>query len=134
MLLFRKIDESRWFERGLLESASVTDLDTSDNELSVWMQKDGVADIDLGLAFILTQRCFKTICCVKIPDERLEAAGLKTRQQDGDTAYVAMRPYHTNIVVPTVKELALLSEIIYELVHGNDDNWKFHFVWISMGY
>jgi len=125
MLLFRKIDETRWAGKGYLESASVTELNTTDNELSVWMYDGTVEEIDLGLAFILTQKCFKDICCVKIPDAELEAKNLQLRQENSGTPYIEMQPYHTNIRVPTAKELCKLAGIIYELYQDHQNTCKY---------
>ena len=124
MLLFRKIDEKRWFDRKPLESVSVTELNTLDNELSVWMKDEKVSDLDLGLAFILTQKSFKDIWCVKIPDEAIAASGLQLRQQDSTTPYLDMRSYHTNILVPTVKELSTLALLIHDLLKDTDSNCR----------
>lgn len=72
MLLFRKIDETRWFGRNSLESLSVTELNTKDNELSVWMDDSKVMAIDLALAFALTQKTIKDMWFVKIPVDCLQ--------------------------------------------------------------
>lgn len=125
MLLFRKIDETRWLGKEFLESTSVTELNTKDNKLSVWMNDGKVSEMDLGLAFILTQSCFKTICCVKIPDEMLKAKKLELEPENSSTPFIAMRPYHANVLVPTVLELSDFAEIIYELVKDQDTNCKF---------
>lgn len=126
MLYFRKIDETRWFGKQPLESLSVTELSTKDNELSVWMDYKKVFDLDLALAFILTQSCFKDIWCVKIPDEELSKRGIKLRQQDSGTCYERMRPYHTNIVVPTIWELGELASLIHDLVQNPQLNCRFY--------
>lgn len=126
MLLFRKIDETRWFGKGLLESLSVTELNTKDNELSVWMDYRKVFDLDLVLAFALTQSCFKGIWCVKIPEEMLDASGISLHQQDSSTCYIRMRPYHNNIVVPTMWELGAVAEIIHKLVQDTERNCAYY--------
>lgn len=125
MLLFRKIDETRWFDRKPLESVSITELNALDNELSVWEQDDKVKELDLGLAFILTQRVFRDIWCVKIPDEVLAAKGLQLRQEDSSTPYIAMRSYHTNVKVPTVKELSIFASLLHDLIQDTDNNCRF---------
>lgn len=124
MLLFRKIDETRWFDRRPLESVSVTELNTLDNELSLWMKDENVSELDLGLAFILTQKSFKIIWCVKIPDEAMAASGLRLRQQDSTTPYLNLRPYHTNVLVPTVKELSTLALLIHDLLKDTESNCR----------
>lgn len=124
MLLFRKIDETRWFGKEYLESASVTELNTKDNELSVWMYDGNVSELDLALAFSLTQKCFKPFYCVKIPDIELNARGLQLRQEDSTTPYVKMRPYHTNILVPTAIELCDLAGVIHKLFQDAANNCK----------
>ena len=124
MLLFRKIDETRWFNKKPLESVSVTELNTLDNELSVWMQDGKVNELDLGLAFILTQRCFKDIWCVKIPDAALASTGLQLRQENSLTPYLAMRPYHTNVMVPTIKELSVFAFLLHDLIQDTYNNCR----------
>lgn len=125
MLLFRKIDESRWAGKAYLSSTSVTELNTLDDELSAWMYDGTVSELDLGLAFILTQKCIRDICCVKIPDSELTAKHLMLRQQNSTTPYVAMRPYHTNIQVPTAIELCDLAGIIYNLYQDHLSNCRY---------
>ena len=125
MLLLRKIDETRWFNKEFLETTSVTDLNAADNELSAWMDDGSVSDLDLALAFILTQSSFKTICCIKIPDNALNDKKIQLRQQNSSTPYINMRPYHTNILVPTIVQLADLAEIIYNLIRTSETNYKF---------
>ena len=112
MLLFRKIDETRWFNKKPLESVSVTELNTLDNELSVWMQDGKVNELDLGLAFILTQRCFKDIWCVKIPDAALASTGLQLRQEN------------TNVMVPTIKELSVFAFLLHDLIQDTYNNCR----------
>lgn len=116
MLLFRRIDNTRWFGKGYWESLSVTELNTKDNELSVWMDNSNVEAIDIALAYALTQGTIKEVWCVKIPKEQLDIYNLKLRQQDSNTCYERMKSFHTNIVVPTLIELGDLASIIYELV------------------
>lgn len=126
MLLFRRIDETRWFNKGPLESLSVTELNTKDNELSVWMDYKKVFDIDLALAYILTQGGFKDVWCVVIPEAELEKRGLELRQEDSTTCYERMRPYHTNILVPTIWELGELAGLIHDLVQEPNINCRFY--------
>ena len=122
MLLFRKIDETIWFGRNSLESLSVTELNTKNNELSVWMDDRKVMAIDLALAFALTQKTIKDMWFVKIPVDCLQDKKLVLRQQDSKTCFEAMRSFHTNIKVPTLFELGSLAEIIHDLVEKPDVN------------
>ena len=108
MLLFRRIDNTRWFGKGYWESSSVTELNTKDNELSVWMDDRKVKAIDLALAYALTQGTIKEIWCVKIPKERLDASGLQLRQENSTTSYERMQSYHTNIICPNALYLSHL--------------------------
>lgn len=122
MLLFRKIDNTRWFGKGYWESLSVTELNTKDNELSVWMDDRKVLAIDLALAYALTQGTIKEVWCVKIPQEQLDKCGLKLRQEDSTTCFERIQSFHTNILVPTLIELGELAGIIYELVQDPVSN------------
>ena len=126
MLLFRKIDHTRWFGKEYWESLSVTELNTKDNELSVWMDYRKVLDIDLALAYSLTQGTIKEVWCVVIPKERLDSCGIKLRQEDSSTCFERMRPFHTNIVVPTLIELGELAGIIHELVQEPMANCRYY--------
>ena len=122
MLLFRRIDNTRWFGKGYWESLSVTELNTKDNELSVWMDDRKVNAIDLALAYALTQSTIKEVWCVKIPKESLDACKLQLRQENSTTCYERMQSFHTNIVVPTLIELGDLAGIIYQLVQNPMSN------------
>ncbi len=125
MLLFRRIDDSRWFGRQYWESCSVTELNTKDNELSAWMDDRKVLDIDLALAYALTQGTIKEIWCVKIPKDRLDSCGIRLRQENSTTCYKRMQSFHTNMVVPTLLELGELAGIIYDLVQDPVANCLF---------
>lgn len=125
MLLFRRIDNTRWFGKKYWESLSVTELSTKDNELSVWMDDKKVKAIDLALAYALTQGNIKEVWCVKIPKERLDACGLQLRQENSTTCYKRMQSYHTNILVPTLIELGDLAGIIHNLVQEPEVNCCF---------
>ena len=81
MLLFRKIDDKRWFGRRELESVSVSDLANKDNELSVWMDINGATPLDLALAFALTGKSIQGVYWVKIPDGDIESKGLLLRER-----------------------------------------------------
>lgn len=125
MLLFRKIDDKRWFGRRELESVSVSDLANKDNELSVWMDINGATPLDLALAFALTGKSIQGVYWVKIPDGDIESKGLELRPQDSSTPYVSLRSNHTNIKVPTIYEMGSVAEIIYELVQDPNANCRF---------
>jgi hypothetical protein len=125
MLLFRKIDENKWFGKQELETISISDLFNKDNELSVWMGINGATELDLALAFALTGKSIKGVYWVKIPDGEIEAKGLELRQEDSITPFVSLRSNHTNIKVPTLYELGAIAEIIHQQVQEPDTNCKF---------
>ena len=109
MLLFRKIDENKWFGKQELETISISDLFNKDNELSVWMGINGATELDLALAFAFTGKSIKGVYWVKIPDGEIEAKGLELRQEDSITPFVSLRSNHTNIKVPTLYELGAIA-------------------------
>lgn len=125
MLLFRKIDDKRWFGKKELETVSISDLSNKDNELSVWMDINGVTELDLALAFVLTCKSIQGVYWVKISDEDIKEKGLGLRQEDSTTPFVSLRPHHTNIQVPTLYELGAVAEVIHKLVKDPDANCKF---------
>lgn len=119
MLYLRKIEESLWFGKELHDSISISDLKTTDNDISVW-KDDGTPELitKLALTFSLTMGRITDLWCVDIPDNLLEKFSF--HPVPSSTIYTSMQNLHTNIVVPTLYEMGDLAEIIYNLIkEGN---------------
>lgn len=52
------------------------------------------------------------------------ANSLLLRQEDSSTPYLAMRPYHTNVKVQTVKELSIFASLLHGLILDTDKNCR----------
>lgn len=118
MFYLRKIEESQWYGKQLLDSVSVSDLRTADNDISVW-QDDGSPGLflKLALAFTLTTGRISDMWCVNIPDNKLTKYSF--HPQPSSTPYLPMQVLHTNIVIPTLYEMGDLAEIIFNLIQNN---------------
>ena len=115
MLYLRKIDEDQWKDKILHDAVSISDLKTSDNDISVW-KDDGTPGLinKLALAYSLTTGRITDLWCVDIPDNLL--AGFSFNPAPSSTIFSSMQSLHTNIVVPTLYEMGELAEIIYNLI------------------
>lgn len=115
MLYLRKIEEPQWKNKKLHDAVSISDLKTTDNDISVW-KDDGTPGLinKLALAFSLTTGRITDLWCVDIPDNLL--VKFSFNPVPSSTIYSSMQNLHTNIVVPTLYEMGNLAEIIYNLI------------------
>ena len=124
MLYARKINTTAWFLGSSLDSDAVSELRTSNHELSVWTideSKQDIDDIALALALTLDKIDEMYIVFLNVNDITNKYKWeIQTSPQPGKTQYVAMQNRHINFVVPTFWEQGYLTEYIQELV--NDKN------------
>lgn len=124
MLYARKINTTAWFNGSTLDSDAVSELRTSNHELSVWTideDKQDIDDIALALALTLDKIDEMYIVFLNINDISDKYKWeIQTSDQPGKTQYIAMQNRHINFVVPTFWEQGYLTEYIQELV--KDEN------------
>lgn len=117
MYYLRRIDETKWEGRPNLDAVSVSDLCTTDNDISVWEVYNQEKDLNtIALSLAMTKNRIKDMVVVILDSENLERLGLQMNPQPGDSRFVEMNEFHNNIKVPTFWELGYLSEYNHDLV------------------
>lgn len=122
MLYARKITEDGWFGKEQLDADSVSELGTTNHELSVWKISD-ISDNKLvdniALALALTKSKIEEFYMVFLDPEKLKEVNkwvVEFIPQDGNTRYSFMKGEHTNFVVPTFWEQGYLAIYINEMI------------------
>lgn len=118
MYYIRVIDSDKWEGKSQYDIASIDDIVSSDGEVSVWMDDSSHPLEDLLLAYLMTRKQIKDVCCVKIPEEYVCKRKIKQRQEDSSTPYVSIGNLHTNLLIPTLFELGDVAESIYEALEN----------------
>lgn len=130
MLFIRKIKESSWFDgQKPLDSDSVSDINTTNHELSVWKVADDKSNLDnIILALALTRNETYGFYFVYINDEKLAEEykwEVPICEQDGNTAYQAMKGEHKNLILNNIWDQGFLAEHIYNLLQ-NEKNYGYY--------
>ena len=124
MYYIRKVEKTKWNDKILHDSVSISDLSTDDNDISVWMDDDSKDRYKhLLLAFVLTTGKIRDLYYVRIPDVDVIKKGLGFHLVPSATPYINMQSLHTNIVVPTLYELGDLAEIIYDITTAGNQQY-----------
>ena len=122
MLYARKISEDGWFGKDDLDSDSISELGTSNHQLSVWKIENicNQTDVDnIALALAMTKSKIEELYMVFLNPSDLTSSynwNLSFDPQDGDTRFALMKKEHTNIVVKSIWEQGFLSEYIHGLI------------------
>lgn len=130
MLYVRKIKESSWFNgQESLDSDSISDISTTNHELSVWKVADDKSNLDnIILALALTRNDTNGFYFVFIDDKDLAKEykwEISTNDQDGDTAYQAMKGEHKNFEIKNIWDQGFLAEHIYNLLQ-DENNYGYY--------
>lgn len=124
MYYIRKVEKTKWDDKILHDSVSISDLSTDDNDISVWMDDDSKDRYKhLLLAFVLTTGKIRDLYYVRIPDVDVSKKGFGFNLVPSTTPYINMRSMHTNIVIPTLYELGDLAEIIYDITSAGNQQY-----------
>lgn len=122
MLYARKITEDGWFGKEQLDADSVSELGTTNHELSVWkisdISDDNLVD-NIALALALTKSKVEEFYIVFLDPEKLKEVhkwAVEFIPQDGNTRYSIMKGEHTNFIVPTFWEQGVLAIYINEKI------------------
>lgn len=131
MLYARRISEDGWFGKSDLDSDSLSELGTTNHQLSVWKIADAnnVVDVDrIALALALTKSKIDEFYMVLLNPAEIE---VKYRwvvafvPQEGDTRYKQLKDEHTNFVVETFWEQGYLAEYIHKLL-DDEQNYRYY--------
>ena len=124
MYYLRGIEIEKWDGKDNLDAVSVSDLRTSDNDLSVWQINDMDELEEVGLTMALTKSSIKDVSVVILDADKISELGLAITEQPGTSNYTEKNNLHKNISVPTFWEIGFLSEYIHEQLQ---DEKNFHY-------
>ena len=121
MLYARKITEDGWFGKDNLDADSVSELGTTNHELSVWkisdMSDSSLVD-NVALALALTKSKVEEFYMIFLNPSEIKKSSkwiVETAEQEGDTRYSNMKGEHVNFIVPSFWEQGYLAEYIHKL-------------------
>lgn len=122
MVYARKITEDSWFCKPVLDADAISELGTSNHELSVWKiydvtNQDEIDDIALALA--LSRNAVDELFMVFIDPQKVSAEykwDIEFREQDGITGFEEMSKEHTNFLLYTFWHQGFLAEHINKLI------------------
>lgn len=131
MLYARKLTEDGWFGKNELDADSISELGTSNHDLSVWKIDDveNVYDVDqIALAIAMGRTKIDELYIVFLDPNDLEDKFkwvVAFSPQDGDTKYTGMKGDHTNFVVPSFWEQGYLAIYIHQLLE-DESNFRYY--------
>lgn len=131
MLYARRISEDGWFGRIDLDADSISELCTTNHQLSVWKIADAnnIVDVDrIALALALTKSKIDEFYMVLLNPSDLELKyswAVAFAPQEGATRYKQLQNEHTNFVVETFWEQGYLAEYIHKLLE-NEQNYRYY--------
>lgn len=128
MLFVREIDMNKWLKRAQLDSVSVSDLQTSDNDISVWEVHPSLSDIDdIALAVMMRRDRVQEITIVYLDSNELaQKYNISMHRLAGNSHFAAMNSKHSNFVIPTFWEMGFLTEYIQEKLKNPKNNTKYY--------
>lgn len=114
MVYIRKIEELRWRNPHFYDSDIISDLVTSEHDLSVWCYEEGNEDArnKALLAMIMSRSEFKDFFYVELTDRELSRCNFSFNSKEGSTQFSKYKNLHRNIEVKTVLGLATLAWVL----------------------
>ena len=128
MLFVREINRDNWINRQQLDAVCVSDLNNSDNEISVWEVQPNLSDIDdIALAVMMRRDRVQEITIVFLDSVELNNKyNISMHQTPGNSNFTAMNAKHNNFVVPTFWQMGYLTEHIQEKLQNPQANTKYY--------
>ena len=124
MYYLRKIEIKRWNGRPDGDSDSVSDLVTSNHELSVWEVDEDLSNLsDMALATALTKDKLEELCFVLLRREEIEAQygwNVPLEAQDGVTGFDSQKQRHKNFMLHTISDMGQLASYIHAIIKSED--------------
>lgn len=133
MIYLRALDPDAWMdvmsgERDALDSDVISNLSTTNHELSVWEVEDDLNNLeDVILAMAMTRNQVRELPIVKLNPEtmrqhKLFAATPSIQEQEGDTGYLKMKNNHKNFMISSFWEMGYLAEYIKHCITEDNEN------------
>ncbi len=120
MVYIRKIEEIRWRNPHFYDSDVISDLVTSDHDLSVWSYNDGNEDEKRKalLALVMSRSDFKDFFYIEFTDRELGRFHFSLNDKEGNTQFSKYKRLHRNIEVKTVWGLTTVAWIMKRKIHN----------------
>lgn len=131
MVYARKINEDSWFGKNSLDSDSISELITTNHELSVWKVEDLSNEDklnDIALALALSRDAVDEFYVVFIDLDKINAEynwNVELHDEDGLTGFEEIKEEHTNLVLLDLWHLGFLAEYIHNIIE-DCTNYKFY--------
>lgn len=131
MVYARKINEDSWFGKNSLDSDSISELITTNHELSVWKVEDLSNEDklnDIALALALSRDAVDEFYVVFIDLDKINAEynwNVEFHDEDGLTGFEEIKGEHTNLVLLDLWHLGFLAEYIHNIIK-DCTNYKFY--------
>lgn len=120
MVYLRKIEELAWIGKSADDSDSISDIGTTNHELSVWKVKDDLSDLDdMALALAMTRDSTLGIMVVLLDPSAIESqTGFKVsiEDQEGLSLYLAKNNSHKNFMLYTLSDMGCMASYIHSLI------------------
>lgn len=118
MVYAREIESVSWKNKPSLDAVSVSDLQTKDNEISVWEVNTAPSNMDdVALAVMMRRDRVCEVNMVLMDSDVLDTDySIQMHQTPGNSIFTPMNGKHNNFVVPTFWEMGYLTEYIQKTV------------------
>lgn len=127
MLYVRALNPDAWMnvitgDTDPLDSDVISDLSTSNHELSVWEVDDNLSDMDdVAVALALTRDEVRDLTLVKLSPIHMRTSkyyneDLDIKEQPGKTVFDKMIDRHKNFMLPSIWQMGFLAEYISSLI------------------
>lgn len=131
MVYARKISEDSWFGKSVLDADTISELATTNHELSVWKVDDITNQEqvdDIALALALSRDAVDEFYIVFIDIDKINTEykwKLQLHEENGVTGFEEMKGEHTNFVLLSFWHQGFLAEHIYHLLQ-NSTNYRYY--------
>lgn len=122
MIYIRRIEETRWRNPRFYDSDIISDLSTTEHELSVWSYRDNDTESKNKalLAMAMTKETFKEYFYVELTEKEIQRLHLKVNDKLGATRFEKYNNLHRNIVVQSLFGLANIARIIKRKINRKE--------------
>lgn len=122
MIYIRRIEETRWRNPRFYDSDIISDLSTTEHELSVWSYyEDDIESKNKALlAMAMTRESFKEYFYVELTEKEIQSLHFKINDKVGSTRFVKYNNLHRNIEVQSLFGLALFARIIKRKINRRE--------------
>ena len=111
----KSANEFSWLEKGDIAADAVTDLATSDNDLSIYVINDDLSQLDRCLSALAASRMrLIPLDYILFDKSVIDRLGLETNAVEGNLLDIEVNKLHRNIIELSASKLIKLSNIIMD--------------------